>query len=209
MLPVLSYFVSFILIIQYHCDRFLLGPYLVLALFGGRWLAERMTANTGTRWWRVAGIGLVTYGLLYGSGINAVMVNDSRSAVERWADAMVSRDDTIGLVGDYLPRFPNHMTVRLDEARREIDAVEPDVVVTNVLYSCRAQPGTEARDLYTWLNDPANRSYTVALSYRAEPWWPVIGPDSVFRSQCEHPFSNLGKVNPEIRVFRRITDAQR
>ena len=207
-LPVVSYFVSFIFVVQYHYDRFFLGPCLVLALFGGRWLAERMTANAGARGWRVAGIGLVVYGLLYGSGINAAMVNDSRYAVERWAAGTLSRDDTVGLVGGYLPRFPHHKTVRLNEVWREVDAVGPDVVVINVPFSCRAQPGTEAHDFYTRLSDPSNQSYTMALSYRSEPWWPVIGPDSVFRSQCEHPFSNLAKVNPEIRIFRRATEAQ-
>lgn len=202
-LPVLSYVVSFLLVIRYHYDRFLLAPCLVMALFGGGWLAERLTAGAGARWWRVAGIGLVTYGLLYGSGIDAVMIADSRAVVERWANVTVARDETIGLVGDYLPRFPNHPTVRLDEARGDIDVLEPDLVVSNVLFSCRALPGTDAHAFYTWLNDPANPRYTVALSYRAEPQWPVIGPDSIFRSSCEHPFSNLGKVNPEIRVYRR------
>ena len=85
---------------------------------------------------------------------------------------------------------------------------QPDVIVINVQFACRARPGPEggeARDFYARLNDRDNGLYEQVLAYRTNPGRAFLGPDSVFQSDCENYFTNLAKINPEIRIFRRVS----
>jgi hypothetical protein len=74
----------------------------------------------------------------------------------------------------------------------------------NAGYSCRARPGTRRQQFYDRLADPNNGLYELVLSHRSDPWWPVRGWDSVFRPPCENTVTNLSKISPEIRVYKRI-----
>jgi hypothetical protein len=200
-LMALSYYLFFIGVIRYHFDRFFLGICVILALFGGQLLVA--SARHGVI--RLASAALIVYGVLYGSFVSVAMVTDSRYYVESWMNANVPSDRVVGFVGvtEYLPRLTRYTTVRVPESWADTAALKPDVIVINVGFSCRARPGSPQHEFYGRLNDPANGLYRQALSHRADPWWPVRGPDSVSRASCENGVTNLGKINPEIRVFLR------
>jgi hypothetical protein len=75
--------------------------------------------------------------------------------------------------------------------------------VVNRGYSCRAEPGSSAADFYAGLRDES-RGYRLSLAHRSSTAWPVVGPDRAWRTVCEDPFTVLGKINPEIRVYERV-----
>jgi hypothetical protein len=149
---------------------------------------------------------IVVFGVLYGSFIPVAMHSDSRYAAEAWMASHVPGDELIAYVGrrTYLPRF-RHGSIRVPESWSYVRRRPPDVLVVNAAYSCRARPGTARREFYDRLNDPENGLYTLVLEQRSDPWWPVRGPDAVFRARCENDLTNLSKINPEIRIYRRNT----
>ena len=96
LVPVASYAVFFLDVVRYSYDRFLLGIWLVLALFGG--YAASLLLRRG-RWGQVAVAGSVCYSLLYGASVDAAMTRDARYRVERYLREDVERLATIGAVG--------------------------------------------------------------------------------------------------------------
>jgi hypothetical protein len=143
--------------------------------------------------------------VLYGSFVPLAMRSDSRYTAEAWMASDVQGDEVIAYVGrrTYLPRFP-HGSIRVPESWSYVRRRPPDVLVVNAAYSCRARSGTTRREFYDRLNDPENGMFTLVLQYRSDPWWPVRGPDAVFRARCENDLTNLSKINPEVRIYRRI-----
>jgi hypothetical protein len=80
--------------------------------------------------------------------------------------------------------------------------VRPDVVVVNVDYAARAEEGSGERAFYAALED-GSLGYRLAYGHRAAPWTPLL---DVTRLRGDGPgriWSNLDKVDPEIRIYRR------
>ena len=210
LLPVASYYLSFISVIMYHFDRFFLGVAIILAIYGGGALATLASNGRAATWRRVACAALLLYGIAYGSAPVRLMLNDSRYYVEDWARLNLDRSQGIALAGfgEYLPRFPLHKTRALRESWEVAQNEQPDVIAMNVQFACRERPGergAEARDFYARLNDRDNGLYEQILTYRATPGRGFLGPDWVYQSDCENEFTNLAKINPEIRIFRRVS----
>ena len=210
LLPVASYYASFVSVIMYHFDRFFLGVAIILAIYGGGALAKLASSGRAATWRRVACAALLLYGVGYGSAPVGLMLNDSRYYVEDWARNNLDRSQGIALAGfgEYLPRFPHHRTTALRESWEAAQNEQPDIIAINVQFACRARPGPEgreAREFYARLNDRDNGLYEQVLAYRTRPGPAFLGPDSVFQSDCENYFTNLAKINPEIRIFRRVS----
>jgi hypothetical protein len=202
---VASYYVFFLAVVRYQFDRFFLGTCIILAVCGGGLLANLLRLRQGVLFGRVACFGVVLFGVLYGSFVPLAMRSDSRYTAEAWMASHVQGDEVIAYVGrrTYLPRFP-HGSIRVPESWSYVRRRPPDVLVVNAAYSCRARSGTTRREFYDRLNDPENGMFTLVLQYRSDPWWPVRGPDAVFRARCENDLTNLSKINPEVRIYRRI-----
>ena len=209
LLPAVSYYATFISIIMYHFDRFFLGIAVILAVFRGGAFASLAASGRGVLWRRGACALVVVYGVAYGSAVVSVMNNDSRYHVEQWSRVHIERSEWVGLVGprEYLPRFPHHRTMPLQESWAATLGQDLEIIVMNEQFACWARPGADgaaAADFYARLTDPANGVYELILAHRTTPGWAFLGPDSVFQAACENEFTNLGKINPGIRVFRRI-----
>ena len=209
LLPAASYYASFISVVMYHFDRFFLGVAVILAVYGGGAVATFTASGRGVLWRRLACALVLGYGLAYGAAVVSVMSNDSRYYVEQWSRLHIERSETIALAGirEYLPRFPHHRTMMLQESWAVTQGQQPDIIVMNVQFACWVRPGSdgaEVTDFYARLNDPGNGLYEQILTHRTTPGWTFLGPDSVFQAACENEYTNLGKINPEIRVFRRI-----
>jgi hypothetical protein len=205
---VLSYYVFFLAVIRYQFDRFFLGVCIILGIAGGRLLAELLRQTSRAPLWRTVCAAIVVAGVLYGAWIPVTKMSDSRYGVEAWLEAHVPQDDVIAYVGrrTYLPRVRSG-SIRVLESWSSVSRRRPDVLIVNQGYSCRARPGTIRRRFYDRLDDPSNGLYELALSHRPDPWWPVDGPDAVFRSSCENNETNLSRINPEIRVYRLVASS--
>jgi hypothetical protein len=204
----LSYYIFFLAVVRYQFDRFFVGVCVILAVCGGRVLAGLLHARRGALAGRLACAAIVSFGVSYGAFVSVAMGSDSRYEAESWMASHVSRTEVIAYVGrrTYLPRF-RHGAIRVLESWPYVERHQPDVLVINAAYSCRARPGTARRHFYERLADPDNGLYQLVLSHRANPWWPVRGPDAVFRAPCENDVTNLSKINPEIRIYRKVPAA--
>jgi hypothetical protein len=200
-----SYYLFFIAVIRYQFDRFFLGVAVVLAVGAGLLLARLVQIQRWAPAARLASALVILSAVSYGAWIPVAMTADSRYRVEAWLASEVREGERVGYVGrrTYLPRFA-HGAVRVLESWPYVGRHRPDVLVVNVPYSCRARPGSSRLAFYERLGDPANGLYELALAHRADPWWPTRGPDAVFRAACENSMTSLSRINPEIRVYRRV-----
>jgi hypothetical protein len=211
-LPVVSYYLGFINVILYNYDRFVLPICLVLALFGGVALdsfltAGRLGGGLPGRAWRITGVILVfAYTLLYAGTLDALMLADSRYAVEAWAMTHVGREDLVGVTGSEEQR------ARLDKFRLvdigDIAALERDRPLYFVLdadYAFDVPRESSWGRLIAGLQH-ATLGYRLVGRFRRGspwPWLPGAHPDFVGTRQEVPVYSTLRNVNPTIEVFRR------
>jgi hypothetical protein len=203
-----AYYVSFINVILYNYDRYLLPVCVVQALFGGvafdRWLGA---ARTGT--WRIRATlagGVFAYSLLYAVTVDVLMLNDSRYLVERWLRAHVGADWQVGKT------FPDVVTPRLDGFHVvDIGTLEnlkrwtPACFVLNADYARAVDPDTQLGALIGALQRQ-NAGYRLALRYRSPspwPWLPAGHPDLIGPRLDAPVLSFLRDINPTIEVYQR------
>jgi hypothetical protein len=204
---VASYYVGFINPILYNYDRFLLPVCVVQALFAGL-ACDRLLADRSRR--RGAGALLTAvfgYSLLYAATVDALMIGDSRYAVEGWLREHVGRGPLVDTTfpQQYLPRLDG---VQWADVRTIADLRESRAgfYLLNADYG-RAEPETTPLGrLIAGLRN-GTLGYALAFRYRApSPWpWLPAGPPDLVGPRTELPvFSFLRNVNPEMEVYRRL-----
>ena len=211
LLPVASYYLSFLSVVLYVYDRFLIGIAVIFAVYGGGAVARLTASGRGVLARRTLCALVLGYGLVYGSAPGWLMHHDSRYIVEQWARATITPSQTIGVVNlrEYLPRFPDHLVMRLNASWPAVQSQRPGFLVINeLLASIRSLESAEDASFYRQLHDPTNGLYEQVLMYRTTPWWASLTPEWVFWSPHD-VYSNLAKINPEIRVYRRLSAPSR
>jgi hypothetical protein len=125
LLPALSYYLCVISVVMYHYDRFVLGVCFILALFGGKVLADALAPGRWLAWRRTAVAGLLLYLVLAGVSVDVVMANDSRYTVERWLDDPSHVGGQVGIPGMaiYLPRIAPARALPIRESWAEVDEI--------------------------------------------------------------------------------------
>ena len=203
LLPAFSYYLCFLNVVLYTYDRFLLGLCLILAVILGcrlsEWIVARgLTANVAIA---VAVVGYLQ-AAMNAAAIDAMMIRDSRYAVQAWFQANVSHDALIALIGrrEYLPVLDGFVADYMEPPRIG-GARSNEYVVVNAKYMRRFGPGTETYALYEQMK--RGDGYTLALRRGPSLPWLPLARDPVFQSQDEDPFTNLTKVDPQIEVYRK------
>jgi hypothetical protein len=197
----LSYLLTFIAVIGYVYDRFLLAPLLMCGLLSASGL--RLLIDRG-RVWRVAAAVLGVWLVWRVASVDVLLVRDSRYAAEGWLRANVAKDALVATTwqAGYLPRLEEW---RHQELRPTIEATlraDPDVVVVNAEFVNR-YPGDAPQPTWlAWLESSEGPyrevfRYKSPLSFTELSWWPT------FVDRRETLFTNLDKANPEIVIFRR------
>jgi 4-amino-4-deoxy-L-arabinose transferase-like glycosyltransferase len=204
LVPAVSYHLFFSSVVLYSYDRFVLPLCLVLSLFGGSLLSELARSGAGGRAARTAAVALIlAYGLLRGLGLDLLIANDSRYAVEEWLNRNVDRRARIAVLGplEYLPRLTGFNWKQRTELVRAVEHMHPDYVVVNADFARRAED-PRAREVYARL-ESGELGYALALAHRTTLAWP-FRLDAYLREREGVIHSNLEKINPEIKVFRRV-----
>jgi hypothetical protein len=205
LVPPVSYMATFLHVVLYGYDRFVLPLCLVLALFGGRLLARGLRSGPPLRTAAVVlAVAVFLHSLLYAASVDCLLTHDSRYAVERWLARNVPPGALVAVVGplEYLPRLDGLRWRRLGPSVARLVQVRPDYVLVNADYAARADPDTGERELYDALF--AGRfGYRLALRERTPPGWSLIDTAALGREGPDRIFSNLDKVDPEICVFLR------
>jgi hypothetical protein len=133
LVPIVSYYFTFIDVVLYNYDRFMLLECVILALFGGFALAQLTAAGAAFRWRAAVAGAAFAYTLIYSATVDVLMVRDSRYDVEHWFAARLGPDDTMGIdiLEDYLPRVPQTVST---PTVAELQALQPSFAMLNVDY---------------------------------------------------------------------------
>ena len=204
LVPIVSYYLTFINVILYTYDRFLLPVFLVLALFGG--YALDAFTRPGRAWRTAIVAAMFSYTALNAATVDVMMLTDSRYAVERW---LRDRADDQTLVAatsivTYMPRLDGFNAVQIFD-RLALDAFKPRFCVVNVDYTLAEPPDTPLGRLIGALRDG---SAPYRLAFTARPWkpwqWPPWGPpDLVGDRRDTEMVSFLRNISPTIEVYER------
>lgn len=204
LIPAASYYLTFLSVVLYFYDRFLLPIGLVLALLAGAWLDRFLTRRAPLRPIRIALVASVfLYSVMYASAVDFTLVHDSRRIVSRWIKAHVRDGDIVAARGplEYF-LIAGGLNAASTESVDDIAAVRPAFVVLNVDHIESLPPGHATRAMRDYLLTEAS-SYQLALRYRATPM-PLPGrhPDLGMNTRVPE-ISSLGQLNPPLEVFVR------
>ena len=206
LLSAFSYYLTFIVIVMYHYDRFFIGICLVLAIAAGAWLDQWTRQGVPHRVLRLA---FVAFAIVYGTArvvsLDALMLADSRYSVERWLVPRIGPDTQIAAEGPsiYLPRQSLLLWLRIDADSTALRESQPQYVIVNSGFRARRPPGSRANEFYRSLAD-GSANYRRVFSYRTELPWSPLKWEPRFNGLAEDPFSNVTKVNPTIEVYERV-----
>jgi hypothetical protein len=197
LLPMLSSQLLFLGVVLYAYDRFLLPHAFVLSLFAARAFAALGGVLRGA-----AVAAVLALGLLRCVSLDLLLERDSRYTVERWFLENVPRGERIAVVGtlEYLPRLHGFNWKQRSELLRAVEGMNAEYVVVNADYAARAED-PRARELYGKLGS-GEAGYALALAARTSLAWP-FRLDAYVRRRGDALPTNLDKLNPEIRVYRR------
>lgn len=205
LVPAVSLYVCFLAVVLYVYDRFVLPMAILGALFAGRWLSQSWRVASWRRTAaRAAAVIVLGYGLTRAIGVDLSMANDARYAAEEWLRAN-AREGLVGAIGpaEYLPRLDSLSARPVGPAIARIEALKPDLVVTNADYAARADEGSTEGMLYRALA-AGTLGYVEAWRHRHRSPWPLLDTAPlVERTGLEPLRTNLGKVNPEIVIYKR------
>jgi hypothetical protein len=207
-LPILSWYVFLIAVIGYHYDRFFLGPSLGLAILAGVALDTLIAyANPRPLGAILAGAVLV-FGLLNGASVPRLMRADSRYAAEQHLAERAIGGARVAYTGriEYLPRLERFSAMEVAPTGGDLAASGADVLVVNWQYAQRAHTDPVRWQFYDQLDSGA-LPWRLALRAKT-PLWTPLGLFPRLNAVDASPFTNLNKINPEIRVYER-TDRPR
>jgi 4-amino-4-deoxy-L-arabinose transferase-like glycosyltransferase len=204
LVPVVSYYFSFINVILYNYDRFMLPVCLTLALFGGVTFEELATPGR-IRTWRLAAASLAfAYTLLYAGAVDYLMIRDSRYDVERWLRANLGPLQIVGTAGlrEYIPRVDgfNHADVPNLEI---LGRVRPAVWLFNADYGRAVPPETGWGQLIFALRHGTTDYKLVGRFREPLPWarLPGMHRDLTGPRHERIVFTTIRDINPTIEVY--------
>lgn len=216
LIPAISYYLFFISVILYTRDRFMIPVCIVLSFFGGSILAQ-ILQQLSSKWrnfFKFSIYLVFVYSFVYAFSINILMINDSRYVVEAWLRKNVSPDDKIVYVESltYQPRLEQldvaktkHTTAR--KIVENLQSGEFDYIITTSSHSInRYPPGTEKYEAFEQLYN-GKLDYQEVFRYKSQPKWNLLKiQESTPKEYYDKRYKvgNLNKINPEIRVFKKI-----
>jgi ABC-type Fe3+-hydroxamate transport system substrate-binding protein len=146
---------------------------------------------------------VLAWGAARAASVDMLMAADGRYDVED----RLRREAAGRLVAaagplEYLPRLEGLRWRRLGPSPRRLAEMKPDLVVVNADYAKRADPGTGERELYDALDSGA-AGYVVEFGHRSRPRFSLLREDDWSPERALPILTNLDKIGPEIRVYRR------
>lgn len=202
LIPSLSYWITFLGLVGYVYDRFLLGVCLAFALFGG-WLAATLVSAPGrfrpVR--RAVVFAAFAYTALADASLNAMMSVDTRYAAENWLHQHVPPGARVGWFGHalYSPRLDGLRPLWLELLPEGGIPARPEFLVINTDVLARSGGERLLANLRT-----RGFGYTEAWRLRSSlPRWAVLRYEPLIANGLDDGTTSLDNVNPEIVIFRR------
>ncbi|HEY8021699.1 MAG TPA: glycosyltransferase family 39 protein [Thermoanaerobaculia bacterium] len=199
---VVSYYVTFLNLILFTFDRYVLPVAMVLALFCGYLLGElarprvpraKLAAIAG----RAVAAAVVVYSALYAASIDFRLLADTRYGVEDYVAAHARRPDSVVGVGrrKHIPRFhwiPWDRAIR--SHGRVFENLAPEYVAVNVTDFRHERE----QEIYRMLSS-GELGYRLVFTRQSKPFLDLLSRQDVDSSQRF--------VDPEIALFERLADA--
>jgi hypothetical protein len=203
LLPLLSYYVTFIAVVGYHYDRFFIGPVIILAVALGWWLDRWLAARQRHRLAKFAAVTMVFgYALWRVAALDALMLLDSRYTAERWLLQHAAPDARVAAAGRNLPRGGTLFWTPIAQEADALVRLGPDFVIVNPAYTRRWSRDSAPGKFYAALSS-GDSGYKLIFRHRTYLWWSPLQFEKRFTQSFDDPFSNLGKVNPVIEIYGR------
>jgi len=199
-----SYVVTFLWVVLYQYDRFWLGVVVATAPITGCWLDTVTRRECSLRAMKLsAAVLALVYALSRCVALDVLMLGDSRYAAERYLWGELKPGEAVAAIGQttYLPRPEIVPWTSIPTRLRELNDQPHDLLVVNVGYGLRRGEGLD--DLLVSQQLPADRRYVLLGQFRAPVPFP-LSLERRFTEIAEDEFSNLTKINPLIRVYRRV-----
>ena len=197
-----SYVVTFIGIVGYVYDRFLLGFAVIAALFAALGLESTMAVIRNGRVRAVMTAAVLGLALVPSVALNWRIVADSRLQVERWMAANLTDDPFVLAVGtrSYLPNLFPYRHVLVDHASAsDLVTRNADVVIINEQWLTRGSVQDE-HDTPQALRSAGYREVFMAGGNVRQSAWQRAAR---FATTMDPIFSNLEKIGPPLRVWRK------
>lgn len=213
LVPALSYYLFYISVVFYNDVRYLLPCCIILTLFGGKLIADFLTAGGKLYLVKSALVtGIFVYTLAYAFSVNIWMANDSRYYVETWMEQHIQPTDSIFTVGSpkYLPRFDHFSKQNVKNTDHpslpELAKDQPDYIVLSSGYAQDRfeQESTEYKFFSRLKNRETNYQLILQHRYQAKP--ELLNFEELNYRDVEYMkiYSNFNRINPEISIFKRI-----
>jgi hypothetical protein len=199
--PIATYFVSFVAVVGYVYDRFLLGPAVVAALFAalGFDVTLRAIRNSNVR--AAVAAAVLALALLPSVVVNWRLVHDSRRAAEEWMTTL-GDDPFVLAIGprQYLPNLhPFRHQLTIDTSPRALLKWNADVVV--VYESWLARHGAEGAAASVQALEQGG--YAKVFTRAGPPPQGWLGRLAGIGRSIDPVYSNLEKIGPPLSIWRR------
>jgi hypothetical protein len=206
LVPVVSYYLSFISVVLYNYDRFLMPVFIVMALFGGVALDTLASASSAPVVRRAAVALVFAYTLLYSASVDALMLNDSRYEAERWLAEHAAADDLVATtsIATYMPRTTAFNSIELFDVDT-LQEAQPRFVVLNADYTFNEPTDSALGRLMAELRSGA-AGYRLVLTLRSPNplrWLPGGHSDLVGDRRDPEVLSFLRNINPTLEIYQR------
>ena len=204
LVPVLSYYLTFVGVILFFFDRYLLPMAIVLALYVGWWLERFVAPGVRARRARVTLVAAAfAYTAIYALSVDYAMTRDSRYEVTRWLKAHARPDELTGSLGPLeYAMLADGFRWRSVESVDAVAALQPAFIVLNADQMPTLPPSVQT--MHQSLLD-GRSGYRLALRVRS-PALPLPGrhPDLDAGARHGPEFSDLSMINPTMEVFERL-----
>lgn len=200
-----SYYLTFLCVLLYSYDRFVLPLSLLLALFGAGALAAFSRRGANARRLAVLlAVGLSVLSVARVLATGRLLARDSRYAAERWLREHAAPEDRVAFLGGWkdMPR-PDGLRVRSLNADEDLlQRMRPRFVVVNRNRAAQVKEGDQE---FPFLRRLTNGQLGYALVWHWQE--PVVWPLSL-ELEALAECSNLYWVNPELAVYERLGAVQ-
>lgn len=209
LVPALSYHLTFLAVVLYCYDRFMLPGAVLGALFAAR--ALQLGLARGGAWRLAAGAALalcVGFGLARGVALDLHMAHDGRQHVEAWLAERARSGDVVGQAAPalFMPRLRAEGLRVAGPDVEELERAEARFLLVNPAWSRRAEAGSAERAFLDRL-ERGQLPYRLALEHRWRPPFPLPFDPADLDQPGSRVVSNLARVNPWLRVYERLEAA--
>lgn len=203
-IPGISYYLTFISIILYNYVRFLMPICIILAFFGGKCLSDFLSLSQRFYKTKIIIVSVIfIYTFLYAASVDILMAKDSRYYVETWMEQNIDENASIGLVGirEYLPRVTHFKQIQKipEPFIQTVKQLNLDYIIINSDLRFRKT------EIYNQLHDETF-GYKLVLQHRSTSRWVLLNQEDIIKDGRREIFTSLDKINPEIKIFKRIVD---